>query len=326
LGALVQTAAVFVDAGYLFRAGADTIVRRAVARRDVALTDPQGLVDVILRRVSELWDGETLRLLRTYWYDGARDGIPSPSQVEIGKLPRVKLRLGRVNSGGQKGVDGLIILDLITLARNAAADVVIVVTGDEDIREALADVQGFGVTGVVVGFPPTGRNGQSALLLREADHVVSLRADEIQNLFVVSEGAGADRGATRPGASAAEPKTPEAQANPAETERTVGDNQARSEPTTVEATLLSDEAAEDGLRAVCRGVVADERFAATGIFESGSGRRMTKRANKVLVARIVELTGDFPVDPEILSRARQICREVARELGAGQEQPETFDR
>lgn len=41
-------------------------------------------------------------VLRTYWYDGAQDGSPSPQHLIIGSLPRVKLRLGRINREGQQ--------------------------------------------------------------------------------------------------------------------------------------------------------------------------------------------------------------------------------
>lgn len=312
----MHTAAVFIDAGYLFRAGADAIVQKTVARRDVALTDPQKLVDVVLERVSGLWDGDPLRLLRTYWYDGARDGVPSPSQIAIGDLPRVKLRLGRVSSGGQKGVDGLIILDLITLARNSAADVAIVMSGDEDVRETLAHVQSFGVTGVVVGFPATPRNRQSVLLLREADHVVTLTASDVEHLFVVAEGAGADDGAG-PEVQPPQPSDESQVRRPALNDSDVTESQTArpaAEASMTEATVLPVEAAEKSLRTICHSVVTDPRFVESGVFEPWSGGRMSYRANRVLVARIAELTGVFPVDPAVLSRARQICREIAEEI------------
>ena len=307
----MHTAAVFIDAGYLFRAGADALVQQTVARRDVALADPQRLVDVVLARVSALWDGDPLRLLRTYWYDGARDGVPSPSQIAIGDLPRVKLRLGRVSSGGQKGVDGLIILDMITLARNAAADVAIVMTGDEDVRETLAHVQSFGVTGVVVGFPATQRNRQSVLLLREADHVVTLAATDVADLFVISEGAGADGGARPPIQPAPSSDTTHASngqtAAPASSEDPTPDV---PETSIADATVVPVEAAEESLRAICQSVVTDPRFATVGVFEPESAGRMSHRAHRMLVARIAELTGVFPVDPSVLSRARNICQEM----------------
>lgn len=105
-------------------------------RKKLQLRDPESLVDKILAAASDCCDEEPLRLRRVYWYDGAVNGIPTREQIAIGDLARVKLRLGRITGNGQKGVDGLIILDLISLARNRAVDVAVLLTGDEDLREA----------------------------------------------------------------------------------------------------------------------------------------------------------------------------------------------
>jgi hypothetical protein len=59
-------------------------------------------------------------MLRAYWYDAAKDAIPTPEQLLIARLPRVMLRLGRLSGGKQKGVDSLIVRDLMTLARERA--------------------------------------------------------------------------------------------------------------------------------------------------------------------------------------------------------------
>lgn len=57
-------------------------------------------------------------LLRIYWYDGTSTG-PTAQQLTMAHLADVKVRLGFVNSvGEQKGVDSLIVTDMITLARN----------------------------------------------------------------------------------------------------------------------------------------------------------------------------------------------------------------
>ena len=58
------------------------------------------------------------------------------------RLDNVKLRLGQLNSAGQqKGVDSLIVTDLMELARNKAISDAVVVTGDEDIRIAVQIAQ-----------------------------------------------------------------------------------------------------------------------------------------------------------------------------------------
>lgn len=276
------TAALFVDAGYLFSAGSDLVFGAPKPRRSVRLDDVPGLIGTVTAAAVTCC-ADQLRVLRTYWYDGAVGGVPTAEQIAIGELPQVKLRLGRVSSGGQKGVDGLIILDLLNLARNRAVDVAIVFSGDEDLREAALHAQGFGVSLVVAGFPRTARQGQSRLLLREADHVVHLSRDDIATHL----------GAAVVGA--------EAQDMPGTRE---------PEPVLPEASAPDDAAAAQALRDVCRSVVADPRFAETGLV-SGGGARISYRADKVLVARLAELTGTFPVDAELLTRARTICLELA---------------
>jgi hypothetical protein len=74
-------------------------------------------------------------MLRVYWYDGAPDAIPLSDHLAIAKLTNVKLRLGRLTRGEQKGVDWLIIRDLMTLARERAIATALLVSGDEDLRE-----------------------------------------------------------------------------------------------------------------------------------------------------------------------------------------------
>lgn len=39
-----------------------------------------------------------------YWYDGAVDAVPTADQQMIAALPKIKLRLGRITGGRQKGV------------------------------------------------------------------------------------------------------------------------------------------------------------------------------------------------------------------------------
>lgn len=310
-GVGLQNVVIFVDAGYLFRAGADAVAHRNVARRDVQLEDVSGLIQTILERVSSQWDGDAPRLLRAYWYDGARDGVPSPSQIAIGELPRVKLRLGRVSSGGQKGVDGLIILDLITLARNRAADIAIIVSGDEDLRETVAHVQNFGVTVAVVGFARSPRQAQSILLLREADHVVALTADDVRPHFQIQEGAGLD---TSPNSRALPGASPgEVPLEAASTENAQGEQEDCTDDAASDASAPPPEAAEESLRALCEGVLDDPRFAHRGVVDQRTEGRLLRHADQVLVARLAELTGVFPVPADVLNRARTLCVQLNRD-------------
>ncbi len=69
----------------------------------------------------------------------------TPDHQAIADLPRVKLRLGRLvprKSGlEQKGVDSLIVHDLITLAQERAVETMFLLAGDEDMCEGVAAAQ-----------------------------------------------------------------------------------------------------------------------------------------------------------------------------------------
>jgi len=81
----------------------------------------------------------------------------------------IKLRLGMLNSQGeQKGVDSLIVTDLIELARNRAITDAVLLSGDEDVRIGVQIAQCFGVRVHLLGIVPS-RGSQSQQLLREAD-------------------------------------------------------------------------------------------------------------------------------------------------------------
>lgn len=96
----------FIDAGYLFSGGSDLVFGEAQRRRDLRLLDPEGFIRSLTELAAGCCDEEPLRILRTYWYDGAVDGLPSPDQIAIGDLPRVKLRLGRVTVAARRASTG----------------------------------------------------------------------------------------------------------------------------------------------------------------------------------------------------------------------------
>ena len=107
-------------------------------------------------------------LLRVYWYDGTSTG-PTSQHLALAHLDNVKLRLGFVNSvGEQKGVDSLIVTDMIALARNRAMSDAVLLSGDEDLRVGVQQAQEFGVRVHLVGIKPA-RGSQSLFLLQEAD-------------------------------------------------------------------------------------------------------------------------------------------------------------
>ena len=109
------------------------------------------------------------RLLRIYWYDGSASGRLSLDQSALANSDDIKLRLGQINSAGQqKGVDSLIVTDLIELARNRAVSDVLLVSGDEDVRIGVLIAQSFGVRVHLLGIEAS-KSSQSPLLMQEAD-------------------------------------------------------------------------------------------------------------------------------------------------------------
>jgi NYN domain len=72
------------------------------------------------------------------------------------------------SQGQQKGVDSLIVTDLIDLARNRAISDAVLLSGDEDVRVGVHIAQSYGVRVHLLGISPS-RGSQSQLLLQEAD-------------------------------------------------------------------------------------------------------------------------------------------------------------
>ena len=105
--------AVFVDAGYLFAQGSRVLTRTKLQRGEMRLN-----VDGVVRALADVAAraSRELRLLRIYWYDGT-SGEPSHQHRTLARHAHVKVRLGIVNrQGQQKGVDSLLVTDMITLA------------------------------------------------------------------------------------------------------------------------------------------------------------------------------------------------------------------
>lgn len=176
--------AAFVDAGYVLAAGGafccDTKARSALA------VDYRNLAAALADYASSR---SGLSVLRIYWYDGARNAVPTVEHLQSAELPNVKLRLGRLSGGEQKGVDSLIVRDLMTLGRERAMVTAFLLAGDEDLREGMVAAQDMGVRVVLVGVPsPTGNQAQT--LIREADEHVMLEKDFLSPFFAKVKPAG----------------------------------------------------------------------------------------------------------------------------------------
>jgi hypothetical protein len=111
-------------------------------------------------------------LLRVYWYDAARDRVPTIDQRVVAQMAWVKLRLGNLNARGQqKGVDANIRADMEALARHRAITDAVLIAGDEDMVPAVEAAQAYGVRVHLWGVEPPYGTNQAERLVWESDTV-----------------------------------------------------------------------------------------------------------------------------------------------------------
>ncbi|SDQ87430.1 NYN domain-containing protein [Thermostaphylospora chromogena] len=171
--------AVLVDVGYLYAAAGEVILG-AKERKEYRVA-ADSLIQALQKHAEERIHGE---LLRIYWYDAARDRVPTVDQRVIAQLPWVKVRLGNLNSRGQqKGVDAQIRSDLEALARHHAVSDTILVAGDEDMVPAVEAAQAYGVRVHLWGVEPPYGTNQAERLVWEADTVEVITADFLRPFF-----------------------------------------------------------------------------------------------------------------------------------------------
>ncbi|MGW7271342.1 NYN domain-containing protein [Streptomyces sp. NPDC054864] len=161
-----STHAIFVDAGYVYAAAG----RLAVGTEDRRAfdLDAEGLIEALIDKARTIFADS--RLLRVYWYDGARRRIHTIEQQSIAELPDVKVRLGNLNANNQqKGVDSLIRSDLESLARHRAISDAALIGGDEDLVSAVEAAQGYGARVHLWGIEASEGRNQAEPLLWEVD-------------------------------------------------------------------------------------------------------------------------------------------------------------
>ncbi|MCG7204609.1 NYN domain-containing protein [Streptomyces arenae] len=190
-----STHAIFVDAGYLY-AATGRLVTGTEDRRAFDL-DAEGLIEALIDKARQIFADS--RLLRVYWYDGARRRIHTAEQQTIAELPDVKVRLGNLNANNQqKGVDSLIRTDLESLARHRAISDAALLGGDEDLVSAVEAAQGYGARVHLWGIEaPEGRN-QAEPLLWEVDSQRTLDLEFFKPYVSRRAAPAYDTGATRP--------------------------------------------------------------------------------------------------------------------------------
>jgi hypothetical protein len=172
--------AILVDAGYLLGAGGWATT--GTPRRGDLAVDHANLVAMLTRRGVKACPGK--ELLRLYWYDAGPSRQPNADQLRIAELADTKLRMGHLTTRGeQKGVDGLILSDLMELARVGAIHTAVLVAGDGDLVEAVSQSQRAGVRVVLWGIVDTPQSTVSPDLRREADRYDPLTRGELDPFF-----------------------------------------------------------------------------------------------------------------------------------------------
>ncbi len=176
---LLSRYAIMVDVGYIY-ASAGELLFSAASRREYRV-DADKLIQALTRQAEYQVRGE---LLRVYWYDAARDRVPTIDQRVIAQMPWVKLRLGNLNARGQqKGVDAQIRADMEALARHRAITDAILVAGDEDMVPAVEAAQAYGVRVHLWGVEPPYGTNQAERLVWESDTVDVLERSFVEPYF-----------------------------------------------------------------------------------------------------------------------------------------------
>src|SRR6476620_4666689 len=170
---------IMVDVGYIYAAAGELLFSSS-SRREYRV-DTDKLMQALTRQADSQVRGE---LLRIYWFDAARDRVPTIDQRVVAPLPFVKLRLGNLNKHNQqKGVDAQIREDLETLARHGAVTDAILLAGDEDMLPAVEAAQTYGVRIHLWCIEPPYGTNQAERLIWESDTVDVVHADFIKPYF-----------------------------------------------------------------------------------------------------------------------------------------------
>jgi len=183
--------AIFIDAGFLLAVGG--MQTAGTSLRSATSVDFEPLIEGIIECTQKV---SGLPTLRTYWYDASRDALFTDQHKRIGMISGVKVRLGRMSvDGTQKGVDLKLGLDLVGVARNRAATTVFLLSGDDDLAEAVEAAQDFGIKVVLVCFEdPAHKLGVSSVaehLALRVDSIITLPTELVQRCFTKQEKQGA---------------------------------------------------------------------------------------------------------------------------------------
>ncbi len=179
----IEQSAVFIDAGFLLAVGSSRVTGTSL--RSATLVDTEALITGVVDATAE---DSGLETLRVYWYDASKDGVFHEAHKRIALIDDVKVRLGRIGvNGTQKGVDLRMGLDLVEIARNRAARVAYLLTGDDDLAEAVEAAQDLGMKVVLVGLENEDHylkvTSVAEHLAMQVDRIITLPSELITRCF-----------------------------------------------------------------------------------------------------------------------------------------------
>lgn len=167
----------FIDAGYLLSVAGELSLGTSI--RGQISFNYQAMIHKLSQR---LRDASSTELLRMYWYDASPHGIPTQDQAVISGLSGVRLRLGVLDQGRQKGVDTMISRDILRFANNPRIDTVILVSGDADLVPTLEEAGDLGARVFVQFIAGIGRQKFAYSLMGVADQMGYLEAAFFEGL------------------------------------------------------------------------------------------------------------------------------------------------
>ena len=178
---------IMVDAGYLLHQGLAIVSNKAGRKRsELEITNVPGLVSLLDQKAKSTLALADKELLRVYWYDGVSSSL-TPQQRALVSVDDVQLRAGTINgTGQQKGVDSLIVTDLIELTSHHAICDAILVTGDSDLAVGIELAQRRGVRIAVLGIEDLAggvSHSQSFEITSRADRVAYLGRTDVSPLM-----------------------------------------------------------------------------------------------------------------------------------------------
>lgn len=174
----MERVAIFIDAGYFWGQLSQILFGEARNREEIAL-NYELMRESLMREVEKQFPN--FSLLRIYWYDAlGMNDLPSRQHKHLGRLDDVKMRYGTRNTyGKQKGVDGLLMADLILLAQNKAITSAVIVSGDADLIPGVTTAQMLGVR--VHRMEINGQEASSPALCEEVDRNSEWPLQEIES-------------------------------------------------------------------------------------------------------------------------------------------------